>query len=304
MVRHRLLSATHPDRPSGRVNAHLAECAACREWQARLVQVERTVPCLPVPVPVNSARAAFIEHLQGALARPKALPTAEPKKAPAARESVPTLALVGEPTPLPLAKLSQGPRCDPMPKPAPPRRRWRLPGKKPQWIVLGGLAASILLMLSAWWGLPGRPGGSGGRAAKQRADNDPLLANLLLCDLRLAEAGTPRQRIEALADLADGLHVEMRALIPGAETEDVQELARLFDKVIRTGVLPGAKALPPAERQQVLDPIAERLARTGREADELAEDFPAAAGGPLRVVAAAAHDGDGQLRVLLQEAVR
>jgi hypothetical protein len=40
---------SEPHQPPAVVQAHLAECPACQELQRRLLQVERAVPCLPVP---------------------------------------------------------------------------------------------------------------------------------------------------------------------------------------------------------------------------------------------------------------
>lgn len=49
IVQHRLLSMTHPERVPANLRAHLVECAACREWRAQLLLLERHVRLLPIP---------------------------------------------------------------------------------------------------------------------------------------------------------------------------------------------------------------------------------------------------------------
>src|SRR5262249_48718603 len=52
-----------------------------------------------------------------------------------------------------------------------------------------------------------------------------FVGRLLDCDLRLAEADSPRKRVEALADLADAVHTETRAVMPAAAADDLSTLA-------------------------------------------------------------------------------
>ena len=128
---------------------------------------------------------------------------------------------------------------------------------------------------------------------------DPFLANLFKRDLRLAVARTHQDRLEALLELAEDLHGQARAGVRAAGIEDLENLAKLFDQVVRRGMVPVAQKLPPEERRRLLDAVAERLARTGREADRLAQSAPSAPADALRQIAAAARYGDGQLRSLL-----
>jgi hypothetical protein len=137
-------------------------------------------------------------------------------------------------------------------------------------------------------------------AAEAPLAEQDLLIRLVDCDVRLAETGSPGQRVETLAELADALRREGDALrrADGGEDE-LREVARLYAKVVREGVVSRARALPPAERRRVLDPIADRLARAEREAREQAARHAPAAG-PLLQIAEAARDGDRQLRALME----
>ena len=70
VVRKHLLGSERPGRPPAEASAHLAACAACREWQQRLVQMEQAMSLLPVP-PADAARAALVRRvLTGLLGAP------------------------------------------------------------------------------------------------------------------------------------------------------------------------------------------------------------------------------------------
>lgn len=49
LVQRRILETEDPARPPTEIETHLASCSACRDWQRRLLQIERHVPWLPVP---------------------------------------------------------------------------------------------------------------------------------------------------------------------------------------------------------------------------------------------------------------
>src|SRR5262249_45340372 len=128
-----------------------------------------------------------------------------------------------------------------------------------------------------------------------------LVSRLMDCDLRLAEADSPRKRVEALADLADALHSETRAVTSVAGADDLGALATMYEQVIRDGVVPRARALPAGQRKGVLDPIVSRLSQAERDVRQLAGKADAAAARPLLAMAAAAGAGDRQLRALMGE---
>jgi hypothetical protein len=61
VLQRRLLALENPRRPPAELLAHLARCAACRDWQRRLLELELRVPHLPVPP--SSAKEQFIARL-------------------------------------------------------------------------------------------------------------------------------------------------------------------------------------------------------------------------------------------------
>jgi hypothetical protein len=66
LFRQNLLAAPNPDRVSDELDAHLGECARCREWQSRLVMIERSVPLVPVANPRPFAKAELIRRFENA----------------------------------------------------------------------------------------------------------------------------------------------------------------------------------------------------------------------------------------------
>jgi hypothetical protein len=246
LVQRRLLKAESPTRLPDSLQAHLADCPTCREWQRQLVQLEGYVNQLPVPA--SPAKAELLRLLSS----PAAATTAWPA-----------------------------------------RRTW-------SWRLPAGLAAAVLLLAVGGWLLyllrPAPPAPEVPHEVQR-----PLLDNLLERDLRLANATTQRERVEALADLADDLQGETRALALDADVSDLESLSLLYGQVVRDGIVPRAQALPAAERRAVLTPIAERLGKARHQAEHLALDVPPDSAKPLKAIAAAAGDADRDLRALLGE---
>jgi hypothetical protein len=120
------------------------------------------------------------------------------------------------------------------------------------------------------------------------------------CDVRLAQADTPRQRVQSLADLADALHDQAKTLGHAAAPEALETVAVMYGKVIRDGLVQRARALPSAERREVLGPIAVRLAQVERDVEQVARNAGPTTAERLRQVALVAHQGDAELRRLAQ----
>src|SRR5262245_13228624 len=290
----RLLGQTEaPDNPPPELAAHLAECLACRQWQQRLLQIEHNVRQLLVPA---AGPQAFLA--QKLFLMEQATPAPAPKPSPAA------------PTP---------PKVLALP------RRWT----PSRWVLtLAGSAAAAAVLIACGIFLGNllsdalRP--DGGEQAKgtekkppaaekkdpakdghpkpvePRKGPNPLVAKLLESDLSLAEAETPRHQVETLARLAAALHAESGPLAKASAARELDTLARLYGKVIRDGVVPRAKALPMDERRDALGAIARSLAQASKDAEALAGKANPAAAAPLRQLAAAARDGDTQLRALME----
>lgn len=295
-TQNQLLILEDPDRPSAEVREHLEECESCRQWQERLLQLERHIPCLPVPASRN--RDALIRQFLDGSSRP-ANGTVGVEGGPdipvwpgAARTgmSVPPGGMSvppGRPVPPPILSLENA--------------RAPLARLIPRYRLYAALAVAAALFLLVFDGLMLLKPDEAATKARKRPGQDPFLASLLDRDLRLAKAQTPRKRLEALVDLADDLQGQTRRLVRGAEVEDLHELARLFEQVVDEGIVRGAVVLPAEQRAAIVPAAADRLTRAGRDAGRLAQEAPDGSAGALRLIAAAAQHGGERLRALMRE---
>jgi hypothetical protein len=267
-----LLAMEQPNTPPAALLEHLAACPACRNWQRRLVLLEQAMASLPVPT--SAARVAFLQRfLKATEGRPEtAAPTAQ---------SATWLQKRGVPAGSWSTLNRLGPRA----------RRW----------LTAAAAAAVVLVVVGWWILESSLDRTAPMAQKAPAIPDAFVAGLLNCDLRLAEAETPSQRLAALADIADGLQDEGRALAPAARGDELLVLVGLYEEVIRRGLIEGARGLPVATRGETLMPIVERLDRAARAVDGAAATKAGASTDPLRRIAAAAREGGKNLHALIQE---
>jgi hypothetical protein len=264
-VRGYLLHAERPAQPGAAVETHLVACRQCSQWHQRLLELERAIPELPVP---RSSGPGEV------LAR-----------------------LAAEPLPAGKRAVLSGERGSAL-------RRWfESPALGP-----AGLAASLLLFAFIWWMLQGKRDQAlvqEGPPARRAPAPDQLLANLMQRNLRLAQAKTNRDRVEALTDLAVDLHRETGALATAGDGEDLTALAQMYSRVVREGVLERARLLDQKDRAQVLAPLADQLADMEKQAERMATGgLPTASADTLRAMAEAAREGTQKLRSLAREEQR
>jgi len=166
--------------------------------------------------------------------------------------------------------------------------------------VLAGLAAAIVLALFGWWLLqpaaPEKPD-----AAPTKAANDPLLASLLHYDLQLATANTPKERIALLADVAQALHDESRALAAETAGNQLTQLAGLYKQVVHYGITKQAPAIPVSDRSRVFKPLIDQLEKAAQVSERLARRMPPEQTKPVQDMATTAWEGRRFLATLLSE---
>jgi hypothetical protein len=279
-IKYFLLGSENPDQPPADIQAHLAVCTNCQEWQNRLVHIEMNLPFLPVPQ--TAARNVLLKRIFAQLV------VAESGE----RQAKGAGARVEAPGSL-VPRLSLGTRADrtanagsqaelgnqggTIPIAAdhsrPSRVRAALsairsmePGLRR--FAGGSVAAAVLLGVLGWLVLRG-PHNPPQVAERVRPAQDPVLASILQRDLRLAEAENARERVLALADLAEDLSKEVKALAPKAEAKDLLVvLVKDFRNVVANGLVPVAKDIIGDGRNDILNAIGDRLHRAGREAEE------------------------------------
>jgi hypothetical protein len=250
ILQRRLTALENPCRPPAELQAHLAQCAACRDWLRRLVELERRVPLLPVPA--STAKDEFLARIRSGEAVPR-------------REA--------RPAPRPVAG-----RVD-------PQRRDRVIRKV---ALATALAAGLLMYFGIFAALRmQQQTGSGGPAAP-----DPLLANLLNRDLRLARAPGKPERFRELADLAEDLRGQAEPLAREQAVDDLKALAKWYRDVVHDGV----EKLGPAASVKDRDEVAARLDRAGNTAEQLAGQVSVDCAPPLWDIAIAARNGSHSLQ--------
>ena len=305
--RQHLLMSEDPESPALDVAGHLAECLACRDWQHQLTHIENNVRLLPVPA---SSPDAFIDKLLGNA------PIASPAGAPNGDAANPSASNPGAPSP--------GVLPFPTPREA-PASSTPVASRNRRWLMIGGSVAAAGVLIAGGILLGNLVSGALRPEDNVAQNNDRPLADtakgperpgpeikdpgarktlvdiLMASNLELAEAETPRDRVEELAKIARALHGQTAKLVRAGAAKEMERLAALYGRVIREGVVPRAKSLPAKERQAALENIAGELARVGQEAEDMARSANPATAEPLRAISAAARAGDAQLRSLMGE---
>jgi hypothetical protein len=224
VVQRQLLSREDPDSPTAAASAHLADCAACREWLLRLVQIERAVIHLPVP-PAEAARSALMRRILAQKAG--TAPPAGPHRRP-------SVAMI-------LGSWIMDPHSS-------PRRRVAAG-------LVAGVAAAMLLFVLGWlvWYGGNEPAPSPGPRVV-----DPLAQDLRRYKIEAGETANPRDRVGVMAKAAEELRGRAAALPAGAET-DLIDLAQLYTRVVDEGIVKTAEGLSPEDRRTILASIAKDL---------------------------------------------
>ena len=120
----------------------------------------------------------------------------------------------------------------------------------------------------------------------------------------LARAGTPAQKLVALGGLADDLSAEARGLARIASPDELKDVARWFDRVVKDGLVPRAKDLTtdagstPAERKAQLADLAARLGHAADEVKKASGEVPPDAKPVLERIADTARFGQKKLQDL------
>jgi hypothetical protein len=235
VVRKHLLGSERPRRPSAEASAHLAACAACREWQQRLAQMEQALSRLPVP-PADAARAALV----GRVLSGEALKHRRPSPKPAAN---------GQPARRPSIAMVVGSWI--MDPHASPRRRVAAG-------LVAGVAAALLLFITGWLVWDASRPESVVAVATEKAPAVPTLAAALeRYKIKTDETARLSDRVAEMAKAADRLR-DLAWEKVRAEDELI-DLADLYARVIREGIVQPAEGLSAEERGVILKPITKSL---------------------------------------------
>jgi hypothetical protein len=277
-LQRQLLSSESPERPPADACAHLADCAACREWLQRLLQIENAVPRLPIP-PADTARAALVRRILAG-------DSSEAKSAPAAANGQParrpSFALV-------LGTWIMDPRAS--------RRRRVAAG------LVAGVAAALLLFLTVWL-VQYSNHATPVAFTTERAPGSPLLAEMRRLGVRVPEnePKSPTERVKVMADAAEQLR--LAAGNPRVSDAELIALAQLYGRVVDEEVIKTAEGLASTEekeRREVLEPIARDLQQAESEWKRLTQQngLSSQAKSAIDRAAVAANRGHKRLQELV-----
>jgi hypothetical protein len=267
VVQRQLLSGASPEAPTAAASAHLADCAACREWLVRLVQMERALPFLPVP-PAEAARSALMRRILSQKAGNA--PPAKPRRRP-------SVAMV-------LGSWIMDPHSS-------PRRRVAAG-------LVAGVAAALLLFVIGWLVWYG-DGSAGNPSAVPKAPIDPLALELRRYKIETGDTTNPRDRVKVMANAAEDLRGRAVSLPPGADDELIA-LAQLYTRVIDDGVVKTAEGLSSDERHALPGSIADDLGKAVTQWHQLSQQtgLSERAIRALERAALAARNGNARLKEL------
>ena len=164
-------------------------------------------------------------------------------------------------------------------------------------MVVGGLAAAVLIALGVWAFFPK----NGPKPEMAAMPDDPFLKKMVQRDLALAKTKTPAERLQVLGEMADDLSGQARALARVASPDELRDLARWYDKVVKDAILKQAENMPIhamdlTERQTQFKALADKLGETAAETDKLLGAVPPDAKPALQKIADSARDGQKKLK--------
>jgi hypothetical protein len=199
-----------------------------------------------------------------------------------------------------IADLARGPVA------APARGPFAAPFLTRNAALVGGLAAAVAVALGAWLLFSGN-GNTPELARGTPTPKHPFLEKVVRHDVALAKADSPAKRLDVFGGLAGDISAEARGLARIANAEELRDVARWYDRVVKDGMMKQAETLaradltvPPAERKSRLEALAGKLAATADETEKAARDVPENAKGTLQRIANTARDGEKKLRQLAQ----
>jgi hypothetical protein len=264
VVQNKILAEPDPRHLPERLRLHVAGCEACRAWAQQAACLEALIEKLPAPAAPSAKKAALVGKLERGepiITRPVTTPAA----ARVPRESRITEFL------------------------------------RNNALVIGSLAAAILVALGAWALFPR----NGPRHEMAAIPDDPFLRKMVERDLALSRAETPTERLAALSGMADDLSAQARGLARVASPEELRDLARWYDKVVKEGIVQQVKNLPartrtPAEEQarlKALGALNRQLGDTAVETDKLLASVPPEAKPALQKIVESAREGQKKIEV-------
>jgi hypothetical protein len=264
VVQNKILAEPDPRLLPERLRLHVAGCEACRAWARQAARLEALVEKLPAPAAPSAKKAALV----GKLERGEPIIT-RPVTTPAAART--------------------------------PRESRFTEFLRNNALIIGSLAAAILVALGAWALFPR----NGPKPEMVVIPDDPFLNKIVERDVALAKATTPEERLKVLSGMADDLSAQARGLARVASPEELRDLAKWYGKVVNDGIVKQADNLPtriqaPAEEQArnaALTALTSQLGITAAETDKLLGSVPPESKPALQKIADTAREGQKRIEI-------
>jgi hypothetical protein len=174
----------------------------------------------------------------------------------------------------------------------------RLPAAVRPWRRWLARAAMILVLVGGFGWLVLETGDT--EVDEQGAtESTDVVARLVERHLQLAEGLSPDERFQVFAAMAVDLRNESLRLAKQPGAKELPALARLYDKVVRDGLLARAGQLPEESRRPLVLAVVAELRQTENEARTAAAHAPPETAASLQALAASAQRARTQLAALL-----
>lgn len=163
---------------------------------------------------------------------------------------------------------------------------------------VGGLAAAVLVAVVGYtlW-----PRSQPQPEVAKLTQKHPLLEKIVAGNTTLARADSTRRRLEVLSGMADDIAADTRGMARIAGGAELRQMAGWYDDVVKEGMVRQADRLtvtdmPAAQKAELLNGMADKLAAEAAAAEALAKDVPQDAQPALARIAATARAGEQSLR--------
>jgi hypothetical protein len=274
-ARNRILALPDPAAPSESLIVHVNSCPGCQAWHRAAVQVDAAVASLAVPVTDGSSKRQLLSQFRTQPARVE-----KPKKS-----AKPVSRVIKSPLSLKATVRPAGPR-QPL-------------GERLARLWPAGLVAAAILVGAVSWAIFG--GKSKENAIVASAGPDPMLKDIVAAKVKLDTAPDAAARVEVFANLADTIHEEARTLAKVTPGEDMNSLAKMYEQIVREGLVPQARAMSEEERRAKLPAVKQKLEEAEQTTNRLLGDgVPVGSDQALKDIAETAKAGRIELAKLIQ----
>jgi len=279
-ARNRILALPDPAALPESLAGHLNGCPGCQAWHRVASQLDAAVATLAVPESDGSRKRQLLAQFAGAPA-----PTAEPKKAPS--QITRRKQIIKKPMPTKATVIPSGTR--------------QSVGERLARLWPASLVAAAILIGAVSWAVFG--GKQKENQALASAGPDPMLQDIVAAKVKLDTAPDAAGRVEVLATLADTIHAEARSLSKVTPGPEMTSLARMYEQVVREGLMPQARELTAEERRTKLRAVRQKLEEAEQDANRLiADGVPVGSDQAIKDIAEAAKAGRTELAKLIQGA--